>query len=144
LVVPAGVVTGPAWDGFAKLALPILQYRLAPSEKRLARVCGALFTTPNQMWQSYFADALRSYRMDPRIPPLLRPEQLAAYTGKTLVFAAEDDISFPGRALLERARTLLPQAELELLDACKHCPPFDDVFRGRLAARIDAFLSDAA
>ena len=141
LVVPAGIVNGPAWDGFAKLALPILQYRLSPSAKRLSRVCDALFTQPNQRWQSYFADALNSYRLDMRIPPLLRPEQLQRYTGKTLVFGAEQDVSFPGRPLLERARALFPKAELELLAECRHCPPFEDEFRAQMSARIDSFLS---
>lgn len=144
LVVPAGIVSGPAWDGFAKLALPILQYRLSPTEKRLSRVCDALFTSPDERWQGYFADALKSYRMDARIPPLMRPEQLQGYRGKSLIFGAEHDISFPGRPLLERARVLLPRAELELLNDCKHCPPFQDEFRVRLAARVDTFLKSAA
>ena len=140
LLVPAGVVSGPIWRGFTKIAWPILQYRWSPSERRLQRVCDALFTTRDARWTQYFGEALFSYRTDMRVPPLARPEDLSAYRGKTLVFGADQDLSFPGAALLVRAKVLFPQAELELLSACKHCPPLNDEFRSQLAARVHAFL----
>ncbi len=78
--------------------------------------------------------------MDMRVPPLVRAEEVAAYAGRTLVLGADEDVSFPGKALLARARELFPHAEVELLEGCKHCPPVDDAFRQRTAARVDAFL----
>jgi len=140
LLVPAGVVAGSAWQGFSKVAWPMLRYRFSPSEGRLQRVCDALFTTPDARWTQYFGEALFSYRFDMRVPPLIRPEDVANYRGKTLIFGADQDLSFPGAALLARAKVLFPQAELELLNACKHCPPFTDGFREQLAGRVRSFL----
>jgi len=141
LLVPAGVVAGSAWQGFTKVAWPMLRYRLSPSESHLQRVCDALFTTPDARWIEYFGDSLFNYRFDMRVPPLVRPEDVANYHGKTLIFGADQDLSFPGAALLARAKVLFPQAELELLTACKHCPPFTSSFRERLAERIHTFLT---
>ncbi|HKO47207.1 MAG TPA: alpha/beta hydrolase [Polyangiaceae bacterium] len=140
LLVPAGVVAGSAWQGFTKVAWPMLRYRLSPSESSLQRVCDALFTTPDARWTQYFGDALFSYRFDMRVPPLARPEDVASYRGKTLIFGADQDLSFPGAALLARAKVLFPEAELELLRTCKHCPPFTNSFREQLAQRIRTFL----
>jgi hypothetical protein len=54
-------------------------------------------------------------------------------------------VSFPGAKLLARAKELLPRAETELLEGCRHSPPTDDAFRARLCGRIARFLgSDAA
>lgn len=141
LLVPAGVVSGSAWQGFSKVAWPMLRYRLSPSERRLEQVFGALFTTPDRRWMQYFGDALFDYRFDMRVPPLARPEDVANYRGKTLIFGADQDLSFPGAALLSRAKVLFPQAELELLSACKHCPPFTGSFRTQLAERVHRFLA---
>ena len=143
LMVPAGVVTGSAWTGFTKVGWPMLTYRLSPSQKRLERLVAALFTSDDARWTTYFGDAVRSYRMDMRIPPLVKPEDVAAYQGPVLVLGADEDASFPGAALLARAKELFPRAETELLTQCKHCPPVDDGFRARTAALIGSFLRKA-
>lgn len=141
LMVPAGLVSGSAWAGLTKVGWPMLTYRLSPSDRRLRRLVDGLFTSHDEQWTSYFGDAVRSYRMDMRVPPLQRPEDVAGYTGPTLVMAADQDVSFPGTALLTRARELFPRAQLELLQDCKHCPPTTPGFRAQTASRIEAFLS---
>jgi 2-hydroxy-6-oxonona-2,4-dienedioate hydrolase len=57
------------------------------------------------------------------------------------VFAAEDDVHFPGPASIARAREVFPNVvEAEILAGCKHSPPFDDAFRRGLCSKIAAFL----
>ncbi|KYG00588.1 alpha/beta hydrolase, partial [Sorangium cellulosum] len=129
LIVPGGVVSGPVWQGLTRVAIPMVLYRAFPSEDRLARLVSGLFTTQDAMWGPYFGDAVRSYRLDMRIPPLATPEALAGFTRPALVFGADDDVSFPGAKLLARAKVLLPRAETELLEGCRHSPPTDDAFR---------------
>lgn len=143
LLVPAGVVAGSAWTGFVKMGWPMLTYRLAPSEKRLRRVFDGLFSTYDERWEKWFGDALRCYRFDMRVPPLAKPEDFAGYTGPVLVLGADDDVSFPGQALVTRAKELFPHAEVELLEGCKHSPPTSDEFRARTAKRVDGFLTAA-
>lgn len=144
LLVPAGVVSGSALRGVAKVGLPMIGYRLAPSAARLRRLYDALFTSYDEAWCRYFGEALDAYRFDARIPPCAREADVQGYRGPSLVVAADDDVSFPGAALLERAAALLPGAETELLEECKHSPAFDDAFRTWLAARVERFLAGAA
>jgi pimeloyl-ACP methyl ester carboxylesterase len=141
LVVPAGFVSGSAWKGFTRVGIPMAIYRAFPSEERLRRVMRPIFSTLDDEWVRYFGEALQSYRFDMRIPPLAKPEPLAKFARPTLIFAASDDLSFPGSALLARAKELIPHAEAELLEGCRHTPPTDDAFRRRLGDRITRFLT---
>lgn len=140
LMVPAGFVAGPLWLGLREVGWPMFMYRAFPSQKRLERLVNAFFSSPEPEWTPYFGDALRAYRMDMRVPPPLTPEQARKITCPVLVFAAENDSSFPGAALLARARELLPQAEVELLAGVKHSPPMTPEFRRQVAERVERFL----
>jgi pimeloyl-ACP methyl ester carboxylesterase len=141
LLVPAGVVPSPAWEGLTKIGLPMLLYRLFPSPRRLEAFVRHLLTTSDDQWTPYLGDAVRSYNMDMRVPALAKPEELAAFRAPTLILAADRDVSFPGAALLARARELFPTlADQELLTDCRHCPPTTDAFRRWLGDRISHFL----
>ncbi|WP_394846977.1 alpha/beta hydrolase [Pendulispora brunnea] len=142
LLNPAGWVANSAWKGLKAMGWPLLMFRLFPSEQRLRRVIEPLFSTVDDTdWTRYFGDALRAYRLDVRVPPLVKPEELEGLTCPVLVFASDEDISFPGRALLARVRELLPHAEVELLEHTKHCPPTTDAFRTSSSARVERFLA---
>ncbi|MFT3765284.1 MAG: alpha/beta fold hydrolase [Minicystis sp.] len=97
LLVPAGFVGGPAWKGFKEMGLPMTMYLAFPSEARLMRLARALFSTLDDAWVPYFGEAIRSYKLDMRVPPLAGPERLAKFTRPTLVFGARDDLQLPGR-----------------------------------------------
>lgn len=143
LLVPAGITSGSAWRGFVEMGLPMTMYRLFPSEARLARFTKGLMSAPDPVWASYFAEAFQAYRLDLRVPPLARPERLARFDRPTLVIAAADDVSFPGRPLLARVKELLPHAETRLLEDCRHVPPTTEAFRAELGAAIERFLTGA-
>jgi pimeloyl-ACP methyl ester carboxylesterase len=79
LLVPAGVVKSPFWGGLTRVGLPMLRYRLSPSEKSLRGFVRNLLTTTDDDWTPYLGDAVRSYNMDMRIPALARPEELQGF-----------------------------------------------------------------
>ena len=139
LIVPAGLVGGPVWKGLTKVGIPLAMYRAFPSEDRLRRFASAILTTLDDDWLPYMGEAFLAYKLDMRVPPVAKPEDLAGFDRPTLVFGASDDLSFPGATLLARVKALIPHAETELLD-CKHSPPTDDAFRAKLAERIASFL----
>lgn len=140
LLVPAGLVTGPVWAGIKELAIPIALYRFSPSPARLRRFAGALLTTLDDDWMPFLGDAMQSYRMDMRVPPLATAEELRGFDRPTLVIGADQDLSFPGAKLIARARELIPHAETELLTETRHSPPTTDAFRRRLTDRLARFL----
>ncbi|NUP14435.1 MAG: alpha/beta hydrolase [Polyangiaceae bacterium] len=140
LLVPAGFVNGSFWAGFKNVYWPMTMYRKFPSPERLERFTRAMTSTFDPMWNEYFGEALLAYNMDMRFPPLAKPEDLAAFKRPTLVFGADQDYSFPGDKLIARVKAVLPHAEVELIENCRHAPPTDAVFRKKMADRIGAFL----
>jgi len=141
LLVPAGLVKTPPWLGFSRMGWPMLKYRLFPGEARRRAFLEGLLTTTTDDWLPYLGDAFDAYRMDMRVPKLATPGELAGFTAPAMVVAADDDVSFPGDALLARAKVLFPGlAATELLRDCKHSPPTTPEFRAWLAGRLVDFL----
>ncbi len=141
LLVPAGVVGNSAWAGLKEFGWPMLLFKISPTHEHLLRVFETQFTTVDEDWIEYFRVALHAYRLDIRVPPLAKDGEFSAISCPVLAFGAEHDLSFPGKALLERIKVLIPQAEVELLEGSRHCPPLTDEFRNRMAARIEPFLN---
>jgi 2-hydroxy-6-oxonona-2,4-dienedioate hydrolase len=141
LIVPAGIVNGSHWRGLAEMALPLLRYRFKPSRANLKACLQPLLTTWDDEWASYIAGTLKDMKIDPRIPPLATDEALRSLRVRTLVLGGDQDISFPGHAMVERVRVLIPGVEAEVLAQCKHCPPTTPAFRSWLADRVTSFLS---
>jgi pimeloyl-ACP methyl ester carboxylesterase len=143
LLVPAGWVANTVWAGMRDAGWPLFKYKIAPSKKHFMQVLQSQFTTLDPLWCAYFRDALQAYRLDMRTPPLVQPGELVQVTCPTLIFGAEYDASFPGRALIARVKELLPHAQVELIEGSRHCPPFTDKFRERMSKRIETFLGDS-
>jgi 2-hydroxy-6-oxonona-2,4-dienedioate hydrolase len=142
LLVPAGMVKGSAWAGLTKLMIPMMLYRMFPSERRLHAFVSHLLTTLGDDWTPYLRDAFRAYNLRMSVPALARAEELAGLRAPTLVIAAGRDLSFPGEQVLARAAELFPAlAGTELLADAQHSPPTTDAFRRWLGARISGFLA---
>lgn len=142
LLVPAGMVSGSAWEGFTRMGLPMAMYLAFPSPTRLRKFVANLLTTYDDDWMPYLGDAFRSYNMNMKLPKVAQPEELKGLTAPTLVIAAEKDVSFPGSAVVERAAQLFPALQgAELIPDCNHCPPTTDTFRAWLSSRITTFLT---
>ncbi len=141
LMMPAGVVGNSIWASMRDAGFAILAYRLFPNAARLDRVVRSQFTTLDPDWSAYFGEALFAYKLDVRLPPMLIMEDAAKVRCPVLVFGAENDASFPGRALLARAKQLFPQAQTELIANSKHCPPLTPQFREWMASKVTASRS---
>jgi pimeloyl-ACP methyl ester carboxylesterase len=140
LMMPAGIVGNSIWASMRDAGLAILLYRMFPSAARLDRVVRSQFTTLDPDWSAYFGEALFAYKLDIRLPPMLTPQDAARVRCPVLVFGAENDASFPGRALLARAKQLFPHARTELIANSKHCPPLTDEFREWMASCVSRAL----
>lgn len=144
LLVPAGVVNGSHWTGLTRMAVPLLRYRLRPTDANLRRLLAPLLTTWDDVWAGYMGDSMRDLKLDLRVPPLATDAELRGLAMPTLVLAAADDVSFPGAALVERVRRLVPGADAEVIAGSRHCPPTTPEFRAWLAARAGAFFEGAS
>ncbi|NGP88454.1 alpha/beta fold hydrolase [Fodinibius halophilus] len=144
LLVPAGIVQGSIFKGLMKMALPMIMYKIAPSEKRLRNLVQYLITNWDEDWAYYLGDAFNDFKTPSRIPPVAEKEELETLSMPCLVMAAEHDISFPGQPLINRVQTHIPHTETELIENSRHCPPTTDEFKNWLANRITTFLNNSS
>lgn len=141
LIVPAGLVQNNSPEAFLKVGLPMLLYTAFPSPKRLERAVAQLFTTPDSEWRDYLGEALRGVKLDFRAPRPLRDGALSGFAAPVQVIAADGDLSFPGVALLTRAKAVFPNlTATELLTQTRHTPAFTPEARQHLTETILAFL----
>lgn len=140
LIVPAGIVQGSVWEGIKKMAIPSILYQFNKSEERLKKFVDPLLSTWDNDWGHYIGDAFTLFKPDLRIPPLISDEELKEWRVSTLVFAGEDDISFPGEPMVKRIHSLNSDIQTELIENCKHSPPTTPEFRKWMSERILNFL----
>ncbi len=144
LVVPAGVVKGKNFKGLVQIIGPMMMYNLFPSEARLRRFMEPMMTTWDDDWAHYLPEAMKAFAQRLTAPPLIDAERLASIEVPVLAFAGTDDLTVPGERLFARLEDLVPHAERELIEGCKHMPPTTDEFRAWLGERVTAFLANDA
>lgn len=141
LIVPAGIVQGSLVKGFTKMAWPMIMYKIRPTEKRLRKLVSHLITTWDEDWARYLGDSFNDFETNLKIPPVVSDKELENLNMPCLVIGAEDDISFPGVKIIERAETHIPKVETELIKDSKHSPPTTSEFRNWLGKRVKTFIS---
>ncbi|QDS95080.1 putative carboxylesterase nap [Roseimaritima multifibrata] len=142
LMVPAGIANGSHLSGLMKMVFPMVRYKIRPSSSNLRKLLLPILSTWDDDWAGMIECTLRDMKMDLRIPPLASDQDLEQLTMPTLVLAGENDISFPGRDVIDRLRGRLPNIDVELMPECKHSPPTTDAFREWLGDRLSQFLDD--
>ncbi|MEX0905384.1 MAG: alpha/beta hydrolase [Balneolaceae bacterium] len=140
LVVPAGIVQGSLVKGLSKMAVPLMLYKISPSEKRLRNFVKHLITTWDDDWAHYLGESFNNFKANLKIPPLASDEELGKLTMPCLVIAAENDISFPGRMIIERVESQVSNVETELIPGSMHSPPTTPEFRRWLAEKVISFI----
>lgn len=144
LVSPAGVAAGPVSRILLGVAVPMLRYRLRPTEENLVRAARPLLTEPEE---PDFGPAVRQLgtvyrhlRLDAGLPRMATEEELGGFGGAVAVFASEEDAFFPAGAVLPRAREIFPNLVVaEFLEGCRHIPSKAGL--GRVNERVLAFLA---
>ncbi|MFD2533466.1 alpha/beta fold hydrolase [Gracilimonas halophila] len=142
LVVPAGIVQGSVFKGLAKMAIPMIKYRIKPTEENLKELTDFLLSNWDEDWGYFLGDSMRDFITPKSIPPVSSDETLKKLTMPCLVIGADQDISFPGKPLVERAQAHLPLVETELLTDTRHSPPTTDEFRKWMAEHLQLFLEN--
>ena len=140
LLVPAGIVQASVIKGLMSMAIPMIKYKLNPSEDNMKSVAGFLLTSWDEDWGPFLLDSMNDFITPKKIPSVATDEELQNLTMPVLAIAAQNDISFPGKPLIERAQTHIPNVESELLKETRHCPPTTEEFRRWMAHRVVKFL----
>lgn len=142
LVSPAGLVRGPLPRMLARVVLPMLLYRLRPTDERLLRAAAPLLTEPDSLAVRQLGAVYHHVKLDAGLPRMATPEELAGFDEPVAVFASEDDLFFPAPAVLARAREIFPNLDhSECLGGCRHVP--SRAALGSVCARIGTFFAGA-
>ena len=140
LIVPAGIAQGSLVKGFAKMALPMIMYKINPSDNNLRKLVNPLITTWDEDWARNLGDSFNDFSTNLEIPPVASDDELKNLNMPCLVIGAEDDISFPGKKVIERTETHIPNVKTELIKNSRHCPPTTPEFRKWLGKRVKTFI----
>lgn len=138
LIVPAGIVQGSLVSGFAKMAWPMMKFRLNQSDNNLRGLLKHLVTTWDDDWSHYIGDSFLDFNPIMKIPPLATDEELSRLNMPVLMIGAEYDISFPGKALIARLQSNVSSLQTELIEGGKHSPPTTPEFREWLYKRVSS------
>ena len=123
LVSPAAVAAGPIPRILFDVALPMLLYRLRPTRKRLLRAARPILTEPEDLAVRQLGAIYRYVRLDAGLPRMATEDELRGFREPVAVFASEDDVFFPARVVLPRARQLFPNlVHARCLWGCRHVP----------------------
>ncbi len=141
LLVPLGIIQASVVEGLIGMAWPIMRYKLHPSKENLKEVTEYLLSNWEQDWGAYVGDALIDFKIPNRIPKAARSEEFEHLSMPVLVMGAENDPTFPGELMIERAKAHIPNVDTELLLGSKHCPPTSEEFRKWLTNRVHRFIA---
>lgn len=142
LVVPGSIVNGSVWEGIRSMALPIFRYKLFPNDKNRDRALRNIVTSHDELWSPYLGDSIRHWKVDFSVPPLVIPSDFNELTSPVYVFAADEDVSFPGQPLIERCEQLFPNlVGSHLLANSKHCPSFQPSERQKFTKLFEEALT---
>ena len=108
---------------FLIMSLPMLAYRARPTRKRLLRAARPILTDPEDRAVRQLGAIYRNVRLDAGLPRMATEEELRDFSAPVALFASENDVFFPARSVLPRAREIFPNlVHAECLEGCRHVP----------------------
>jgi len=122
-----------------RLFLPWQAYRLFPDPARIARTVRPLATEMKEDWYDYFDAILRHVHWLIPPPGPFTENDLKEFEAPTAIYAARQDIFFPGEALVAEARQVIPRLEEADIFDSSHFPT--KAMQEEVTARVLAFLA---
>tara|TARA_R110000744_G_scaffold208401_2_gene327068 strand:+ start:6487 stop:7368 length:882 start_codon:yes stop_codon:yes gene_type:complete len=115
LSAPAYVVNGNPIKALIQFFIPMKRYMKTKKTKYLERFLNAAFTQRDDFAQKSLALVFTHFTMDfTPVPVINSSEALKIQTPITLI-AAENDVIFPGRKMIKRAKKIFPSLKHTLL-----------------------------
>jgi pimeloyl-ACP methyl ester carboxylesterase len=141
LVSPAGIATGPLGRMLLETVVPMMAYRLRPSRERLLRAARAILTEPDDLAERQLGAIYRYVKLDTQLPRMATEEELRGFVEPVALFASEQDVFFPGTAVVTRAQEIVPNLVVaECLRGSRHIPT--KAALGHVNDELLAFLED--
>ncbi|MCB9323897.1 MAG: alpha/beta hydrolase [Lewinellaceae bacterium] len=135
LSAPAYVVNGNPIKALIQFFIPMKRYMKTKKSKYLNRFLEAAFTERDDFAQQSLALVFTHFTMDFTSVPIIKSSDASKIQTPITLIAAENDIIFPGRKMMKRAKKIFPSLKhIMLLNNSKHVQNRKD--NSRIAALI--------
>lgn len=121
LSAPAYIVNGNPLTALFKVFIPMKRYIKTKKVKYVERFLSHLFTYRDEFAIKFLSKVFLEFDMDFNPVPVIDAKKAGKITTPIHLFAAQDDILFPGKKMIKRAVKIFPSLKKSmLLDHSKH------------------------
>ena len=121
LAAPAYIVNGNPLRNLWTIFRPMKKYMKSKDIKYLKQFLSDVFSEPNEFALKFLAQVFLHFKMDFTPVPKISKSAAQAITTPITLFAAENDLMFPGPKMIQRANYIFPSLkEAYLLENSKH------------------------
>jgi len=127
LAAPAFVVNGNPLVLLLKVFIPMKMFMRTKKNKYLKSFLNALFTDKDEFAYKYLAKVFAYFKMDFTPVPVISKHEAMNITTPITLFAAKNDLMFPGEKMINRASNIFPSMkQFVLLKNSKHVQGKED------------------
>lgn len=127
LTAPAYIVNGNPLSALFKVFIPMKRYMKTNKNEYLEKFLSALFSQKDEFAIKYLSKVFLEFEMDFSPVPIINSNKAKNIKTPITLFAAENDILFPGRKMLKRASKIFPSlVHSEMLSNSKHVQTMED------------------
>ncbi|NVK04140.1 MAG: alpha/beta hydrolase [Flavobacteriia bacterium] len=121
LTVPAYVVNGNPIRALLKVFIPMKRFMKSKKMAQIEKFLSSLFTEPDDFALAFLPQVFLEFNMDFTPVPVINSKKAKNITTPITIFAADDDLLFPGEKMLKRASKIFPSLkESMLISQSKH------------------------
>ncbi|WP_317198349.1 alpha/beta fold hydrolase [Aurantibacter crassamenti] len=121
LAAPAFIINGNPLVLLLKVFIPMKLFMKTRKAKYIEKFLKTLFTEPDEFALQYLSKVIQYFEMDFTPVPIIKKEDAQLITTPITLFAAKNDIMFPGMKMIKRAHKIFPSLKkVFLLENSKH------------------------
>lgn len=121
LTVPAYIVNGNPIKALFKVFIPMKRYMKTQKPKYIKRFLAEAFTEPDDFANKFLSKVFLHFNMDFSPVPTIKTKQANLIKTPITIFAATNDLFFPGIKMIKRTSKIFPSLkESKLIDHSKH------------------------
>jgi len=123
LIAPVYIVNGNPFIGLFKMFMPLKKFIKTSNVNYLKKVIKVLFSEADDFTIQFMGTTFQNCNMDFSPLPIIAKKSAEQIETPITIFACENDIMFPGRKMIKRAKRIFSSIEdVVLIENAKHVP----------------------
>ena len=115
LSAPAYIVNGNPLKALFKVFIPMKRYMKSLDSKFIEQFLAEVFTDRDEFALKYLAKVFQYFEMDFTPVPVIKTKAAKQITTPITLFAAKNDIMFPGSKMIKRATKIFPSLKKQVM-----------------------------